>query len=90
MAAMFIIISIQHEKKHCKGSKNSSSYFDDKIDCEHETDKLIADDRFDECSFFKDDDMCASTTTTTELGLFFYSSFASSVEHLWKFCFLAF
>ena len=38
--------SVQHEKKHDKGSKNSSSYFDDKI-FEHETDKLIADDRFD-------------------------------------------
>ena len=42
------LTSIQHERKHSKGSKNSSSYFDDKIDFEHETDKLIADDRFDE------------------------------------------
>ena len=37
------LTSIQHEKKHGKGSKNSSSYFDDKIDCENETDRLIAD-----------------------------------------------
>jgi len=58
------LISIQHEKKHGKGSKNSSSCLGDKIDCdcdcEQETDKLIAGDRFDECSFFKDDDdLCA-------------------------------
>ena len=37
------LISIQHEKKHGKGSKNSSAYFDSRIDIEHETDKLIAD-----------------------------------------------
>jgi hypothetical protein len=54
------VTSIQHERKHGKGSKNSSSYFDDRIDIEHETDKLIADDRFDECIYFKnDDDVCA-------------------------------
>ena len=54
------LISIQHEKKHGKGSKNSSAYFDSRIDIEQETDKLIADNSFDECSFFKDDnDMCA-------------------------------
>ena len=28
------LISIQHEKRHGKGSKNSSSYFDDRIDIE--------------------------------------------------------
>jgi len=33
------LTSIQHEKKHGKGSKNISSYFDGKINCEHETDK---------------------------------------------------
>ena len=54
------LISIQHEKKHGRGSKNSSAYFDSRIDIEQETDKLIADNSFDECSFFKDDDeMCA-------------------------------
>ena len=54
------LISIQHEKKHGKGSKNSSAYFDSRIDIEQETDNLIADYSFDECSFFKvDDDMCA-------------------------------
>ena len=47
------LTSIQHERKHGKGSKNSSSHFDDRIDFEHETDKLIADDRFDECIFSK-------------------------------------
>jgi hypothetical protein len=34
------LISIQHEKKHSRDSKNSSAYFDDRIDIEHETDKL--------------------------------------------------
>ena len=54
------LASIQHEKKHGKGSKNSSAYFDSRIDIEQETDNLIADYSFDECSFFKDDDdMCA-------------------------------
>jgi hypothetical protein len=54
------LISIQHEKKHGKGSKNSSAYFDSRIEIEQETDKLIADYSFDECSFFKDDDdLCA-------------------------------
>ena len=56
------LISIQHEKKHGKGSKNSSAYFDSRIEIEQETDNLIADYSFDECSFFKDDDdddMCA-------------------------------
>ena len=47
-------------KKHGKGSKNSSTYFDSRIDMEHDTDKLIADNSFDKCSFFRDDnDMCA-------------------------------
>jgi hypothetical protein len=50
------LISIQHKKKHGKGSKNSSAYFDSRIDIEQETDNLIADYSFDECSFFKDDD----------------------------------
>ena len=54
------LISIQHEKKHGKGSKNSSAYFDSRIDIEQDTDKLLADYSFDKCSFFKDDDdMCA-------------------------------
>ena len=59
-SSKLIIISTQLEKKHGKGSKNSSAYFDSRIDIEQETDKLIADNSFDECSFFKDDDdMCA-------------------------------
>ena len=57
------LIGIQHEKKHGKGSKNSSTYFDNIIEIEHEieeSDILIAGYSFDECSFFKDDDdMCA-------------------------------
>jgi hypothetical protein len=54
------LISIQHKMKHDKGRKNSSAYFDNRIDIEQETDKLIADYIFDECSLFKDDDdMCA-------------------------------
>ena len=54
------LIGIQHENKHGKGSKNSSAYFDSKIEIEQESDNLIADYSFDECSFFKDDDdMCA-------------------------------
>ena len=41
------LISIQHEKKHGKGSKNSSAYFDSRIEIEleQETDNLIADYR---------------------------------------------
>ena len=54
------LISVQHEKKHGKGSKNSSAFFNSRIDIEQETDNLIADYSFDECNFFKDDDdMCA-------------------------------
>ena len=54
------LIAIQHEKKHGKGSKNSSAYFDSRIEIEQKTDNLIADYSFDECIFFKDDDdMCA-------------------------------
>ena len=54
------LIAIQHEKKHGKGSKNNSAYFDSRIEIEQESDILIADYSFDECSFFKeDDDMCA-------------------------------
>ena len=33
------LISIQHKKKHGKGSKNSSAYFDSRIDIEQETDR---------------------------------------------------
>ena len=35
------LISIQHEKKHGKGSKNSSAYFDSRIEIEQESDILI-------------------------------------------------
>ena len=31
------LIAIQHEKKHGKGSKNSSAYFDSRIEIEHRT-----------------------------------------------------
>ena len=53
------LIGIQHEKKHGKGkgSKNSPSHFDDRIDIEDVTDKLIEDDRYDE--YLYDDVMCA-------------------------------
>ena len=37
------LIGIQHEKKHGKGSKNSSAYFDSRIEIEQETDNLMAD-----------------------------------------------
>ena len=41
-------------------SKNSSAYFDNRIDIEQESDVLIADYSFDECNYFKeDDDICA-------------------------------
>ena len=54
------LTSIQREKSHGKGSKNSSSYLDDRIGIEDETDKLIADRRFDQCVYFNDDNvMCA-------------------------------
>ena len=54
------LIGIHHEKKHGKGCKNSSTYFDNRIDIEQESDILIADYSFDECNYFKeDDDVCA-------------------------------
>ena len=34
------LIAIQHEKKHGKGSKNISTYFDNRIDLEQESDVL--------------------------------------------------
>ena len=46
---------MKRNKKHGKGSKNSSAYFDSRIEIEHESDILIADYSFDECSFSKDD-----------------------------------
>ena len=54
-------IGFQHEKKHGNCSKNSSCYFDDRIGIEEEIDnKLIEDDRLDECVHSKNDDiMCA-------------------------------
>ena len=54
------LIWIQHEKKHGKGSKNSSAYFDDKMIEEEEMEKQIDDGTFDECAYVKDDDdLCA-------------------------------
>jgi hypothetical protein len=38
---------------------NSSTYFDNRIEIEQESDILIADHSFDECNYFKDDDICA-------------------------------
>ena len=35
------LICIQHEKKHGEGSKNSSAYFDSRIEIEQESDNLI-------------------------------------------------
>ena len=54
------LIRIQHEKKHGKGSKNSSTYFDNKMIEEEEMEKQIDDNTFDECAYVKDDDdLCA-------------------------------
>ena len=54
------LIRIQHEKKHGKGSKNSSSYFDNKMVEEEEMEKQVNDSAFDECTYVKDDDdLCA-------------------------------
>ena len=50
------------EKEVKTKNKNSSAYFDSRIEIEHESDILIAGYSFDEYSFFKfkdDDDMCA-------------------------------
>ena len=41
------LIGIQHEKKHGKGSKNRSAYFDSRIEIEQDSDILIADYSFD-------------------------------------------
>ena len=49
-------IGNQHEKKHGKGSKNSSINFDNKMIKEEEMEKQIDDDRHDECAYVKDDD----------------------------------
>ena len=40
-------------KKMAKVVKNSYSYFGVRIDIEHETDKLISEERFDECVYLK-------------------------------------
>ena len=42
------LIGIQHEKKHSKGSKNSSIYFDNEMGEEEEMEKQLDDDRYDE------------------------------------------
>ena len=49
-------IGIQHEKKHGKDSKNSSSYFDNNMVEEEEMEKQVNDSTFDECAYVKDDD----------------------------------
>ena len=49
------LIGIQHVKKHGKGSKNSSIYFDNKM-VEEEMEKQVYDGTFDECAYVKDDD----------------------------------
>ena len=57
------LIGIQHEKKHDKGSKNSSSYFDNKMIEEEEMEKQVNDGTFDECAHVKDDDdLCAQAS----------------------------
>jgi len=43
------LIGIQHEKKHGKGSKNSSPYIDSKMIEEEEMEKQVNDGTFDEC-----------------------------------------
>ena len=54
------LIRIQHEKKHGKGSKNSSTHFDNKMIEEEEMEKQINDGTFDECAYVMDDyDLCA-------------------------------
>ena len=54
------LIGSQQEKKHGKGSKNSSIYFDNKM-VEEEMEKQVNDGTFDECAYVKDDDfMCLS------------------------------
>ena len=54
------LIGLHHEKKHGKGSKNSSIYFDNKMIEEEEMEKQLDDDKYDECAYFKDeDDVCA-------------------------------
>ena len=50
------LIGIQHEKKHGKGSKNSSFYFDNKMVEEEEMEKQVNDGTLDECAYVKDDD----------------------------------
>ena len=47
------LIGIQHEKKYGKGSKNSSSYFDNKMIEEEEMEKQVNDGAFDECAYVK-------------------------------------
>ena len=43
-----------------QGSKNSSSYFDNKMIEEKEMEKQVNDGTFDECAYVKDDDdLCA-------------------------------
>ena len=51
------LIGIQHEKKHGKGSKNSSSYFDNKMIEEEEMEKQVNDGTFDECAYVKESRM---------------------------------
>jgi hypothetical protein len=45
------LIGIQHKKKHGKGSKNNSSYIDNKMIEEEEMDKQVNDGTFDECAY---------------------------------------
>ena len=54
-----VYIIFYFSNNYGRGSKNNSSYFDERIHIEHETDKLMADNSFDECIYIKDDDMCA-------------------------------
>ena len=51
------LIRIQHEKKNGKGSKNSTSYFENKMVEEEEMEKQVNDGSFDECAYVKDDDL---------------------------------
>ena len=60
------LIGIQHEKKHGKGSKNSSIYFDNKMVEDEEVEKQVNDGTFDECASVKEDDDLRVTCLSIE------------------------
>ena len=70
------LIGIQHEKKHGKGSKNSSIYFDNKMIEEEEMEEQLDDDKYDECAYFKDED---------DVYAYVFNAYAQPVLHLLQF-----